>query len=165
MDKVDPLKEQRLHLGLNPYFRLAAGSSGSPAMGTDLAGRGLGGRGLDDRKRDASLRRRRWPARVLVPKARAWEQWDSVAQEVRSPGGTAVVVSRTVIEVALPLVTSQETMRTAGHDISSRSSLRFRGRSEVGDDLAEHGFEVVEVRGAPDRPGKELVFLARRRDR
>jgi hypothetical protein len=32
----------------------------------------------------------------------------------------------------------------------------------VEDDLTRHGFEVVDVREAPDRPGKELVFLARR---
>jgi hypothetical protein len=40
--------------------------------------------------------------------------------------------------------------------------LRFRERSEVETELAVHGFDSVEVRDAPDRPGREFVFLARR---
>ena len=49
-----------------------------------------------------------------------------------------------------------------GVDLPSASTLRFREQAEVEADLARHGFEVVDVRDAPDRPGKELVFLARR---
>ena len=33
---------------------------------------------------------------------------------------------------------------------------------EVEADLAACGYEVTEVRDAPDRPGKEFVYLARR---
>jgi hypothetical protein len=33
---------------------------------------------------------------------------------------------------------------------------------EIEDALAVHGFSVVEVRDAPDRPGLENVFVARR---
>ena len=42
------------------------------------------------------------------------------------------------------------------------STLRFRPRTEVEADLVASGYVVDEVRGAPDRPGRELVFLARR---
>ena len=35
-------------------------------------------------------------------------------------------------------------------------------RTEIEQLLTDAGYEVVEVRDAPDRPGRELVFLARR---
>jgi hypothetical protein len=40
--------------------------------------------------------------------------------------------------------------------------LRFRSREEVKSSLAAHGYRVVEVRDAPDRPGREFVFIAER---
>jgi len=47
--------------------------------------------------------------------------------------------------------------------LASDSTLRFREREEVEAALVEHGFVVDEVRDAPDRPGREFVFVARRR--
>ena len=46
--------------------------------------------------------------------------------------------------------------------LESTSTLRFRDRPAVEASLAAAGFAVEEVRDAPDRPGRELVFLARR---
>jgi hypothetical protein len=46
--------------------------------------------------------------------------------------------------------------------LTSDSTLRFRERHEVEAALTAHGFAVHEVRDAPDRPGRELVFIARR---
>ena len=69
---------------------------------------------------------------------------------------------RTVTEVALPLVTFESSTTVGGTTIPSASTLRFRPREEIEADLAAHGFEVEDVRDAPERPGKELVFLARR---
>ena len=40
--------------------------------------------------------------------------------------------------------------------------LRFRSRDELADSLAAAGMVVDEVRDAPDRPGREFVFVARR---
>jgi len=45
--------------------------------------------------------------------------------------------------------------------LTSDSTLRFRGRATIERSLAEAGFDVLEVREAPDRPGREMVFLAR----
>ena len=45
--------------------------------------------------------------------------------------------------------------------VTSDSTLRFRDRPELEATLTAHGYEVVEVRDAPDRPGREYVFLAR----
>ncbi len=44
--------------------------------------------------------------------------------------------------------------------LTSDSTLRFRTRHQVEADLAEYGYVVDEVSGAPDRPGAELVFSA-----
>ncbi|MEU0056461.1 SAM-dependent methyltransferase, partial [Streptomyces sp. NPDC006334] len=69
-----------------------------------------------------------------------------------------------LIEVSGPLVTFRWTYVFAadGQVLTSDSTLRFREREEVETDLIAHGFSVQEVRDAPDRPGKEFVFLARR---
>jgi len=40
--------------------------------------------------------------------------------------------------------------------------VRFQERDEVAADLVAAGYVVDEVRDAPDRPGREFVFLARR---
>jgi SAM-dependent methyltransferase len=94
------------------------------------------------------------------PEVRDWERWDVPPTTVSVPGGASVVATRTVTEVALPLVTF-ETSTTMGDEVvPSSSTLRFRGREEVEADLREHNFQVVDVREAPDRLGKELVFLA-----
>ena len=42
------------------------------------------------------------------------------------------------------------------------ATLRFRGHDEMETSLAAHGFATREVREAPDRPGHEHVFVARR---
>ncbi|WP_109505729.1 class I SAM-dependent DNA methyltransferase [Nocardioides speluncae] len=97
------------------------------------------------------------------PEARDWEHWDVAPTVVTTPGGAAVTVSRTVTEVALPLVTFESTTTLGGIVVPSISTLRFRDEMEVRHDLGTHDFDVVEVRDAPDRPGKEFVFLTRRR--
>ncbi len=48
-----------------------------------------------------------------------------------------------------------------GTVLTSDSTLRFRHRQEVEESLLATGFVVDEVRDAPDRPGRELVFVAR----
>ncbi len=51
---------------------------------------------------------------------------------------------------------------TDGQVLTSDSTLRFREREEAETDLIAHGYVVEDVRDAPDRPGKEFVFCARR---
>jgi hypothetical protein len=47
-------------------------------------------------------------------------------------------------------------------DVLFDSTLRFREREEVEAALVARGYVVDDFRGAPDRPGRELVFFARR---
>lgn len=98
------------------------------------------------------------------PEVRGWEQWDVAPTTIDLPRGGKVVFARTVTDVAPPLVTFEATAIVGGETVPSTSILRFRERQEIEADLGERGFEVVDVRDAPDRPGKELVFLARRTD-
>jgi hypothetical protein len=46
--------------------------------------------------------------------------------------------------------------------LTSDSTLRFRDRDEVESNLAAHGYRVLDVREAPDRPGREFVFVSER---
>jgi hypothetical protein len=67
-------------------------------------------------------------------------------------------------DVSLPLVrfTGTYVFHRDGTVLTSDSTLRFRERDEVEADLAAADFGLHEVREAPDRPGRELVFIARR---
>ncbi|GAB2625415.1 class I SAM-dependent methyltransferase [Streptomyces capparidis] len=100
------------------------------------------------------------------PAKRAWEEWnrESSYRVRRIPGVGAVEKWVEVTEVSGPLVTFRQTYVFAadGQVLTSDSTLRFREREEVEADLAARGFVVDEVRGAPDRPGLEFVFVARR---
>lgn len=48
--------------------------------------------------------------------------------------------------------------------MTSDPTLRFRERQEAEVEPRAAGFVVREVRDAPDRPGREFVFIARRPD-
>ncbi len=96
------------------------------------------------------------------PEVRDWENWDVAPTAIRLPDGATATFARTVLDVALPLVTFEAMTTVGGETIPSTSTLRFREHAEIERDLDAHGFEVVDVRDAPDRPGKEHVFLARR---
>jgi SAM-dependent methyltransferase len=100
------------------------------------------------------------------PAPRAWEQWtpELTRTVVEVPGVGVVESWEEVITVDGPLVTfrSMTVFRREDLVLESMSTLRFRDRSEVEDSLAREGFEVSEIRDAPDRPGREFVFIGRR---
>jgi SAM-dependent methyltransferase len=93
------------------------------------------------------------------PSARAWESWTR-------EGSYAVVDCmeswEEVTSVDWPLVTfDSTTVFPDGARVVATSTLRFRDRAEVESDLAVAEFSVRDVRDAPDRPGRELLFLAK----
>ncbi|MFE5188226.1 class I SAM-dependent methyltransferase [Streptomyces sp. NPDC056628] len=100
------------------------------------------------------------------PARRAWEEWtrERSRQVTEVPETGPVETWFEVLEVRLPLVSFRTTFVFAadGQVLTSDSTLRFRERGEVEADLVARGFVVEEVRDAPDRPGREFVFLARR---
>ncbi|MDN3266922.1 class I SAM-dependent methyltransferase [Streptomyces sp. MA15] len=101
------------------------------------------------------------------PARRAWETWTREQSYVSAdvPGVGRVESWHEVTRVDGPSVTFRTTYVFAsdGETLVSDSTLRFRERKEVEADLADHGYVLEEVRDAPDRPGRELVFVARRR--
>jgi len=100
------------------------------------------------------------------PAARAWEGWNRDASyrvsEIDNVGSVESWVE--VTDVSLPLVSFRWTWAFAsdGEVLTSNSTLRFRERDEIETVLLEHGYAVNEVRGAPDRPGRQFVFFAQR---
>ncbi len=94
------------------------------------------------------------------PERRAWEEWDTETV-LDIPGVGSVEHRREVTDVSLPFVSFRSTYRfTDGEVITSSSTLRFRDRDEVEAGLAACGYHVRDVREAPDRPGREFVFVA-----
>lgn len=97
------------------------------------------------------------------PQARAWEHWsDAEPVTATVPGVGDVTQDRTVIDVDLPFVSFRHTYRFPdGSTLASDSTLRFREHDEIAASLHSAGFDVTDVRDAPDRPGLEYVFLTR----
>jgi SAM-dependent methyltransferase len=104
------------------------------------------------------------------PARRAWEDWTEektrATTEVPGVGPVTdwVQVTEVINDGELVTFESPNVLEADGTVITSHSTLRFRSRSELEDSLRATGFIVVDVRDAPDRPGRELVFLARRPD-
>lgn len=100
------------------------------------------------------------------PAREAWLGWDREHSYQRSvlPGIGGVEQWFEVIDVSGGLVTFSGTyvFESDGLRLTPSSSLRFRTRDEVAGSLAAAGFELTEIRDAPDRPGAELVLIARR---
>lgn len=100
------------------------------------------------------------------PERRAWEEWASDTDPVVLDLPEAGLVERRleVTDVSPPLVSFRYTYTflADGAVVTSDSTLRFRDRDEVETSLVANGYRVLEVRDAPDRPGLEFVFVARR---
>jgi SAM-dependent methyltransferase len=100
------------------------------------------------------------------PAAKAWLEW------TRERSYTRVVVPcvggvrswEELLDVSGGLVSFRGTVvfEADGAVLTSDSTLRFRRGDEVTASLAATGYVVDEVREAPDRPGREMVFIARR---
>jgi SAM-dependent methyltransferase len=106
-----------------------------------------------------------------IPARQAWLGWTREHRSARRdiPGIGEVETWNDLLEVELPLVTFQGSYRFPpgvlpdGDVVTSVSTLRFRERDEIEASLDAAGFTVDEVLDAPDRPGLEWVFVARRR--
>jgi hypothetical protein len=98
------------------------------------------------------------------PSYRGWEEWT---------GHASMSVSQTAVgrvehwveltDVDLPRVSFRHSFLfiDTGAVVTSESTLRIRDRPEMTSALLASGFAVDDVRDAPDRPGREFVFLAR----
>ncbi|GAB3837709.1 class I SAM-dependent methyltransferase [Micromonospora andamanensis] len=100
------------------------------------------------------------------PERQVWREWIADTHPVTRdvPGVGQVERHLTVTDVSPPLVSFRYTyrFRTDGEVITSDSTLRFRTREEIEWSLAASGYLIRDVREAPDRPGREFVFVVQR---
>ena len=98
------------------------------------------------------------------PARQAWLGWNRAAtfRRVGIPGVGEVETWVDVTEVRGDFVSFRHTFVFASDQatLTSDSTLRFCSRAEIDGSLAEAGFTVADVRDAPDRPGREWVFVA-----
>jgi SAM-dependent methyltransferase len=99
------------------------------------------------------------------PAAKAWREWNRADSLARAdvPGTGVVEAWAEVSAVAGDLVSfrSSFVFEADRVTLTSESTLRFRRREEVAGSLLSAGFLLDDLRDAPDRPGRELVFIAR----
>jgi SAM-dependent methyltransferase len=100
------------------------------------------------------------------PSRRAWEEWTETATrtttDVRGVGRVTDWVQVTDVDGELVTFESPNIFEADGTVLTSVSTLRFRSRAALEATLVASEFAVDEVRDAPDRPGREMVFVARR---
>jgi hypothetical protein len=101
-----------------------------------------------------------------VPGDQAWRRWSPEESHTRvhTPGAGTVDSWVEVTDVEGPLVSFRSTFvfESDGEALTSDSTLRFRSREELTASLSEVDLIVREMRDAPDRPGREFVFVAQR---
>ena len=100
------------------------------------------------------------------PARQAWLGWTPEQSLARReiPGAGTVRSWHELTEVSGELVSFRSVIVFEADDtrLTSTSTLRFRSRDEISGSLADLGYHLDEVRDAPDRPGLEFVFVARR---
>ncbi|WP_306231709.1 class I SAM-dependent methyltransferase [Agrococcus beijingensis] len=100
------------------------------------------------------------------PERRAWLEWTPEATrhvvDVPHEGAVEEWLEVTAVDGELVTFESPTVFHRDGTRIDSTSTLRFRSREAVESSIARAGLRLVDVRDAPDRPGREWVYLARR---
>ncbi len=98
------------------------------------------------------------------PAQKAWLEWtrEKTYQRIDVSGIGAVEGWCEVTDVSNDLVSFRWTyvFESDGQVLTSDSVLRFRERETIENSLKRAGYVVKEVRDAPDRTGKEFVFMA-----
>lgn len=101
-----------------------------------------------------------------IPGRRAWLSWtgENTRRTTSLTDAGNVETWVQLRKVDGPLVSFRWTFifDADGERLLSDSTLRFRERDEITGQLEAAGFEVTAIREAPDRPGHEYVFIARK---
>ncbi len=100
------------------------------------------------------------------PGKKAWLEWNR-AQTYRrvvipDVGPVETWTDLTAVEGDLVSFRMTFVFDSDGAALTSHSTLRFRSRDELVASLLAADLVVDEIRDAPDRPGREFVFIARR---
>jgi SAM-dependent methyltransferase len=102
---------------------------------------------------------------VRDPAGEEWTEWnrERTCRRVVIPEVGAIDTWVDVTAVNPPFVSFRSTFIFEADDetLVSDSTLRFRGQAEICDALRAANLDTQDVRDAPDRPGREFVFIAR----
>lgn len=105
---------------------------------------------------------------VRAPKKEAWKEWhrQSTLSQKDIPEIGKVEAWCDLVDVSGELVKFRwnYSFESDGALIQSDSTLRFRSKDAIQKSLIQAGYDVVDIRDAPDRPGKEFVFLCKKRE-
>jgi SAM-dependent methyltransferase len=97
-----------------------------------------------------------------IPEVEAWRDW--VPERSRSTTeihGQVFESWYELVDASRSVVTFRDhTVWPDGSHTVAESTLRFREKTELERSLHDAGFVVAEIREAPDRPGREWVFVA-----
>jgi ubiquinone/menaquinone biosynthesis C-methylase UbiE len=100
------------------------------------------------------------------PASQVWCRWNRDSTYTRLEVSDVGVVETwfDLTEVSGDLVRYRRTYVFAadGRTLTSDSTRRFWPRTALEDSLSSAGYELTDVREAPDRPGYEWVFIARK---
>jgi SAM-dependent methyltransferase len=103
---------------------------------------------------------------VRDPAREAWQGWNReatyVSREIPGVGGVQTWWDVTGVDGEYVSYRRTYVFAADGTTLTSDSTRRFRSRTGIEDSLRSAGYILIEVRGAPDRPGRELVFIARK---
>ena len=103
---------------------------------------------------------------VRDPARRAWERWTRANTyqrlDLADIGRVETWWDLTAVNGALVSYTRTYVFAADGTTVTSDSTRRFWSRAEIEDSLRAAGYDLAEVRDAPDRPGYEWVFIARK---
>jgi SAM-dependent methyltransferase len=104
---------------------------------------------------------------VRNPERKAWHEWNKVNtyQKVNVPDIGIVEEWCDVTEVIDDLVSFRWTyiFESDGAQIISDSTLKFREKEQIIESLEKVGYTICDIRDAPDRPSKELVFIVQKK--
>jgi len=99
------------------------------------------------------------------PAKKAWLEWTRERTYRRlSVAGEGLETWTDLLKVRDQFVSFRKTFvfECDGAVLTSDSTLRFRDRDQLVDSLKRAGMTLADIRDAPDRPGLEFVFIARR---
>ena len=101
---------------------------------------------------------------VRDPAQQAWLKWtrEQTHQRIEVPNIGFVEGWCDVMEASDGLVRFRCTyvFEADGQILTSDSTLRFREKEEIIHSLEQSGYQVKDIRDAPDRPKQEFVFIA-----
>ena len=104
---------------------------------------------------------------VRDPAQKAWEMWtkDKTYQRLNVPGIGYVAGWCEITDVSGEFVSFcwSYYFEDSDETLSSHSTLRFRPKDDIAASLDQAGFQVMDIRDAPDRPDQEFVFIAQLR--